>query len=239
MRPFVAVLGALVTLSAVPVAGQRAPVPAELLHRGAATESAVALAEWLPREIARRWSVDVQRVELDWGDTPTRLRRRSAESPDLNGGTTDTWTVAVPADGDDGPRRLLIRAGLRTSTPVAARELPRGTELVAGDVAWREQVVWGPPAGDPTDPVGLRTQRRIATGESLLEPAVAPGPWVESRDPVEVVFEKGPVTIALRGTALADAQPGERVHVRLEDGRRVQGRTIGPGRVALDAGGDR
>ncbi len=229
-------------LAAAPVApaqAQRAPAPAALASRDVPSAEAAPLSEWLTGEIGRRWAVAPGRIELDWGDTPARIRARAADGAELTGGTTGAWTVSVPAQGDDGPRRVLVQAGLRTRVPAAARELSRGTELTSDDVVWREDVIWGPPGAPATDPVGLRSQRRISTGEALVEPAVAPGPWVESRDPVEVVYERGPVTIALRGTALADARPGERVHVRLEDGRRVQGRTVGPGRVALDAGGDR
>lgn len=240
MRPSVLllVLAGATVVGAAPVQAQRAPAPAALASRDAPVADAT-LADWLPGEIARRWAVAADRIELDWGDTPARIRARAAEGAELAGGTTGAWTVSVPAHADDGPRRVLVQAGLRTRVPTAARELSRGAELTTDDVVWREQVIWGPPGAPLTDPVGLRSQRRISTGETLEEPSVAPGPWVESRDPVEVVYERGPVTIALRGTALADARPGERVHVRLEDGRRVQGRTVGPGRVALDAGGDR
>lgn len=225
---------------AIPASAQtRAPAPATFAQRSSVERVTAPVADWLAGEVARRWSVDAAKIALDWGDTPARLRARPAEGADLSGGSADTWVLALPADGSDASRRVLVRAGVHRSVPVAAREIARGETLAADDIRWEERVEWGPPGARPDDPVGMRAERRISTGETLAEPTVLPGPWVESRDPVEVLFQKGRVTIALRGTALADGRPGERVHVRLEDGRRVQGRAIGPGRVSLEAGGDR
>ncbi len=221
------------------VAQTRAPAPAAFAQRGPVAAASLPVGDWLSAEIARRWSVAADKVELDWGDTPARLIARPADGADLSGGTTDSWVLTIPADGDDASRRLLVRAGVQRALPVAAHEIPRGQMIGDSDVAWADRVEWGPPGAQHDDPVGMQAQRRIPTGETLVEPTVLPGPWVESRDPVEVLFQKGRVTIALRGTALGDGRPGERVHVRLEDGRRVQGRAIGPGRVSLEAGGDR
>lgn len=233
-------LGVLIMAFASPAVGQtRAPAPATFAQRLPATTSALSVGDWLSAEVARRWSVDPSKVELDWGDTPSRLLERSAVEVDLSGGNSDSWMVTLPANEADGSRRLLVRAGVRRPLPVAAREIARGQMLQDDDITWADRVEWGPPGAELDDPVGMQAQRRIPTGETLVEPTVLPGPWVESRDPVEVLFRKGRVTIALRGTALGDGRPGEQVHVRLEDGRRVQGRAIGPGRVALEAGGDR
>ncbi|MEK9509606.1 flagellar basal body P-ring formation chaperone FlgA [Gemmatimonadota bacterium Y43] len=231
--------GALVLAVAFPVAAQRAPAPAALVASAETVPAAVTLAEWLPAEIGQRWAIESHRIEIDWGDTPARVRERAAAGADLSGGASESWVLTVPAGDGDATRRVRIDVGIRTRVPVAARELARGTDLADTDVRWTERVVPGPPKGETADPSGLRTQRRVSTGEVLEEPAVAPGPWIESRDPVEVVFEKGRVSIALRGTALGEGLPGENVHVRLEDGRRIQGRVVAPGRVALDAGGNR
>ena len=230
----------LLLTSASPIVGQtRAPAPAAFAQRDLVAAAPLPVGDWLVAEIARRWSIAPDKVQLDWGDTPARLMDRPAEGADLSGGTTDSWVLSLPADGADASRRLLVRAGARRSLPVAAHEIPRGQMIGDADVTWADRVEWGPPGAKHVDPVGMQAQRRIPTGETLVEPTVLPGPWVESRDPVEVLFQKGRVTIALRGTALGDGRPGERVHVRLEDGRRVQGRAIGPGRVSLEAGGDR
>lgn len=225
--------------AAVPARAQSPRPPAVATFAAATSVSGAPIGPWLRAEIARRWAVAPARVELDWGDTPARIQDRPSADAELVGGAADQWVLTLPADADDGPRRVLIRAGVLRATPVATRELDRTAELGPDDVSWTDQVEWGPPQPPAPDPIGQRAQRRIRTGEALLAPAVGPGPWVESRAPVEVVFQKGRVTIALRGTALADALPGERVHVRLEDGRRVQGRATGPGLVALDVGGDR
>lgn len=224
---------------ALPLQAQRAPAPATLVATVETGSPAQSLESWLPEEVARRWGLDPSRIDIDWGDTPARVQQRAATGSDLSGGATEGWVVSVPAGEGDGARRIRIDAGVRTEVPIATRELDRGTDLTASDVSWSQRVVWGPPRGDTPDPVGQRTQRRVSTGEVLVGPAVAPGPWISPRDPVEVVFEKGRVSIALRGTALGEGLPGENVHVRLEDGRRIQGRAVAPGRVALDAGGNR
>lgn len=242
-RPFVRAGGvwfALLAVCATPVTGQsRAPAPAEFASLPGSVSNEVSVGRWLLGEVAQRWSVAPARLEVDWGDTPTRLVARAAQGASVSGGSTETWVLTLPADGADASRRLLVRVGVRRPTPVAAREITRGAMIGEADVRWVSQTMWGPPTADATDPVGMQAQRRVSTGDPLIEPAVLPGPWVRSRDPVEVLFQKGQVTIGLRGTALADGRPGERVHVRLEDGRRVQGRAIAPGRVALDPGGDR
>ncbi len=231
---------ALSVFVVAPVTGQsRAPAPAEFASLPGAPAPEVAVADWLPAEIARRWSVAASRIEVDWGDTPARLIARGSRGATLSGGATDGWVLTLPADGADAARRLLVRVGVQSPMPVAAHEIDRGSMIGDDDVRWTSQTVWGPPTPAADDPVGMQAQRRVSTGAPLLAPTVLPGPWVRSRDPVEVMFEKGRVTIALRGTALADGRPGERVHVRLEDGRRIQGRAIAPGRVALDPGGDR
>lgn len=235
----IALAGLMIALAA-PASGQvRAPAPAQLVASAESAPAAITLAQWLPTEIAQRWALEADRVEVDWGDTPARVRDRIAAGAELAGGATDSWVLTVPAGDGDAARRVRIDVGVRTLVPIAARELARGTTLAESDLRWTERVVAGPPRGDAIDPVGMRTQRRVSTGEVLDGPAIAPGPWVEARDPVEVVFEKGLVSIALRGTALAEGLPHENVHVRLEDGRRVQGRAVAPGRVALDAGGNR
>ncbi len=229
-----------VAISALPLPAQlRAPAPAAMVSAAEVVPPAPTVDQWVVDEIARRWFVSPHRVEIDWGDTPARLRTRVAEGADLVGGATEGWVLALPPVGDDPARRLRIDVGLRTDVPLAAREIARGTDLTEADVTWVERVVPGPPRGAPADPVGQRARRRVATGEPLDGAAVAPAPFVTARDPVEVVYQKGAVSIALRGTALADGLPGEPVHVRLEDGRRIQGRAVAPGRISLDTGGHR
>jgi flagella basal body P-ring formation protein FlgA len=125
---------------------------------------------------------------------------------------------------------------------VAARALPRGAALQAGDLRAEARTAWGPPARTPeqTPAPGWELRRPVAAGQSLAWPASAPPPLVRAGEPVRVEWRRGAVTVATSGVAQNAARAGETVRVRVP-GRlgRLQGSATGPGTVTLVDGGGR
>ena len=120
-----------------------------------------------------------------------------------------------------------------TRVPVAARPLARGAVLGAGDIVYRDSVI-----NIPTDTSrvteGWVTRRVIAAGEVLRPPAVTLRNVVLANQAVDIEYADKDVSLTLRGTATRSAPLGERIVVRTEFGRRVEGTVVGPGRVRLD-----
>jgi len=52
---------------------------------------------------------------------------------------------------------------------------------------------------------------------------------------VRVTWRRGGVTLAMDGTALGAAAVGQRVRVRTETGRRLEGVAVGPALVQIEA----
>jgi flagella basal body P-ring formation protein FlgA len=117
-----------------------------------------------------------------------------------------------------------------SSTPVAAREIARGTVLTDQDVTY--------PAGVERDstgaPVGWVARRVIAAGEPLREPAVTPPDLVHVGDAVQAVFRDGPIEMRLIGRAMGAARAGEKVMIRIDMHRRFEGVVVGPRLVNID-----
>jgi flagella basal body P-ring formation protein FlgA len=100
------------------------------------------------------------------------------------------------------------------AVPTAAREIPRGAELTAADIA-----------GDSASAsrIGWISRRVIHAGESLKEPAVGPAQLVHAGTEVTVRAESGGVVVTRAGTALSSGSLGERVRVRLDSQHIITG----------------
>jgi flagella basal body P-ring formation protein FlgA len=123
--------------------------------------------------------------------------------------------------------------GAATAThSVAARDLARGETLTPEDIASAAA-----PAGaaTPASVVGWMTRRVISEGEPLLPPAVAPPDLVKAGDPVEAVWRGRTIQLRVKGTAAGSAALGERVLVRVDARRRLEGVVIGPALVELES----
>lgn len=116
---------------------------------------------------------------------------------------------------------------------VATRALPRGAVLSADDFEFRDTTlrVWS----DTTRIApGWVTRSAIAAGEILRTPAVEPPVIVNANTDVTVEYADTGVRLTMRGVAVRNGAMGERVQVRMDSGRRVEGTVIAPGRIRID-----
>ena len=130
---------------------------------------------------------------------------------------------------------------------VASHEIARGVVLSFTDIGYvpstraavRTPAAASAPAGiEPAAAsdslVGWMTRRLITTGEPLRAPAVAPPQLVKSGDLVDVVFQNESVSVTMRGKATRSAAIGERVVVRMDNQRKLEGTVIAAGRVRVN-----
>lgn len=129
------------------------------------------------------------------------------------------------------PRGAVAQEGSPT-VAVAARDLPRGTVLGAGDIALRPAAGEAPDAGAAVEE-GWVARRLVREGEVLREPAVAPPPAVRAGEPVQGLVRRGAVELRVWGVAMNDAQVGAIVHLRTADGRRFTGTASGTASATL------
>ncbi|MBA4070819.1 MAG: flagella basal body P-ring formation protein FlgA [Gemmatimonas sp.] len=114
-----------------------------------------------------------------------------------------------------------------SAAPQATRDLGRGHVLAASDIR--------ADAPDPQGPqlVGWITRRVVRAGEPLRAPAIAPAPLVRAGTPVTVQFVTAGLTVAREGTALTTGAFGDRVHIRLDEHRSLDGVVAGPSMVRI------
>ncbi len=105
-----------------------------------------------------------------------------------------------------------------SATPVAARDIPRGVELTAADIAADSAG-----AAVVASRIGWVTRRVMRAGEALSEPSVAPPQLVHAGASVTVRAETGGVVVTRPGTALMSGSLGERVRVRIDSQHIVTG----------------
>lgn len=120
---------------------------------------------------------------------------------------------------------------------VATHALARGTVLDAGDFELRDTTARGIVGAVPdTTPVaaGWVTRRAIGAGELLRAPAVEAPTVVNANSSVQLEFADKNVTLTMRGVALQRGAVGERVPVRTESGKRIEGTVVAAGRVRID-----
>jgi len=116
---------------------------------------------------------------------------------------------------------------------VAARRLPRGTVLRAGDFTTVSAVrPRSAGSASPTVSAGWVTRRVIRSGEELRPPAVSPASIVSAGQPIQFVYASQGIELVVPAVAMAAASLGDEILVRLGANRRTRGIVIAPGRVA-------
>ncbi len=120
---------------------------------------------------------------------------------------------------------------------VTQRPLPRGHRLSAADVRLEKRELSAFRQGffSEVNKINLlETKRAVAAGAVLTPDKVAPIKLVRNGEVVHLVSSASGIQVAARGKALNDGAVGHTVRVRnLSSGRVVEGRVIGPGRVAV------
>ena len=198
---------------------------------------AASLLDRIRDDIAGRWGVDAAVVRVEWSAPALAADLvEDAAFGMIGGGADGVWYVDV--EGAEGrASRLRLRAGTEAVLPVAAHDLERAVTLTADDIAHQSTVVWGAPAAARDEvEAGWVTRRRIARGEVLTAPGVARPDAVKPGDGVRIVYVSGPVELVLAGRAAGAGAIGERVAVRAETGRRLEGVIVAPGTVRVDSG---
>lgn len=121
---------------------------------------------------------------------------------------------------------LAVSGAFAQGVPTAARDIPRGTELAADDIA-------PAPSAASASRVGWVARRLIRAGEALSEPSVAPPRIVRAGTDVTVRAESGGVVVTRPGTALTSGSLGERVRVRIDPQHIVTGIVAAPATVKI------
>ncbi len=120
---------------------------------------------------------------------------------------------------------------------VAARNVPRNTELTADDVQW----VDGPINGQLFDPLpsagqvlGARARRAIARGEVITATVVKMPPAVRAGDPVTMVIRAGTMEVRGPGRAVSSGAVGDVIRVMRPAHREpLRGRIVEPAVVEI------
>ena len=227
--------------SAAPLRMTTGTATAAPLRMTAGTATAAMAAGGL--ELAR------QLVAEKWGLSPAMVVVSAVSTAPVATSVPDARFAAVIGSGEQNAELLLVdraappgtpplrfHAGTRTRALLAVRAIARGDTLRATDLVSRDTVLWGRPStmSATREPAaGWIARRPIAAGERLAEPAVMPAPAVTSGDAVRAVYRDGSLALALRGIAANSADVGQRVTVRIDMRRRLDGIAVAPGVVAL------
>lgn len=179
---------------------------------------------------AAAWGVHPEDVVLDWGTSGTPAVEAVAVEL-VGSGAGGTWVARISApDGRVVAQR--VRAGTEVSRTVAARRLPRGTELGEADLESHATLEWGPPGeARPATLVGWVTQRVVDKGDALVEPAIRAPRAVSPGARVALRARQGSVRLEVPAVAAGSGAVGDPIYVRTETGRRIRGVVAGPGVV--------
>lgn len=149
--------------------------------------------------------------------------RALAEPPRLPGGL---WLVAVSGEVDGASAvncDLRYRLTVIAEVLVTNRSVRRHETLDASDVVVARRDLSGAggvPLRDPTELANRRSVRAVPAGTIVTTAWTREMPLVGRGDLVLASVHVGPVVVCERVEALADANQGERVRVRAQDGTR-------------------
>jgi flagella basal body P-ring formation protein FlgA len=194
------------------------------------------LAASVASAIAAQWAADTSAIRLEWGVIPSAAELSDSTPFRLTGKGGDGWFVALFQPRNKSAVAVRVRAGVSDTIALAARPLPAGSALAAGDVRFATGVRWGTPIADFLPADGWVTRRALAAGDELTPATVMAPQLVKSGDAVRVEWQRGAVTVALDGIALASGALGETVSVRLaQRGGQRRGKVTASGSVRLES----
>jgi flagella basal body P-ring formation protein FlgA len=154
-----------------------------------------------------------------WGQVPYRVR-------------------LMRGDVEVGRTLVVFRVNSWREVPVAARDLSRGHTLSLQDFAMRRVRVRAGQGDDadavsPEDLAGWVLQCAVAAGTPIDRVAAKPLPDVERGSTVVVVYKGTSFDLTTHGEALTAGRTGDRIQVRVNDGRVVEGSVAGVNRVVI------
>ncbi|MBI4576435.1 MAG: flagellar basal body P-ring formation protein FlgA [Planctomycetes bacterium] len=153
----------------------------------------------------------------------------------LDRGGLQSVAVRVLARGKELRHQARARSRRTRCVVVARRDLPARQDVGPADLETR-RVDLGQVPGDsfatPEEVQARRTRRNLARGEVLRARDLERVPLVERNAPVEVVLERGGVSIRHQARALEPGFLGERIRVRNDASRGAYTVTVtGPGQA--------
>lgn len=181
--------------------------------------------------IQENLGISKARVEIVIGKLDPRLKLRpcAAVEPFLPTGTRlwgranvglrcrepGGWTVFLP-----------VEVKVFGQIAVAARTLHVGETLTLADITQQERDITrinGTPMSEVQQLQGRVLVRGFAAGQPLIQQAFRASSVVSSGDPVKVVVQGAGFAVSTAGVALAQAELGQAVRIRLDNGRTLQG----------------
>ena len=174
-----------------------------------------------------------QRIEVSF---PARTPAGTcALPPALPPGVRLWGRTTVPVRCEEGARLAFVPVDIKVfgKALVAARALPEGAVLHAGDLHHQEVDLarFAPHAiAEPAQIHGRVLTRAIPAGEPVLAAWLRTPPVIAAGDPVKLVYAGvGPATSA-EGRALSQAADGQPVRVQTDSGKTLSG-VARPGRI--------
>lgn len=146
-------------------------------------------------------------------------------------------TVGVRCTGEK-PWTLYVvaRVSVQATYYVAARELMPGDVIQATDLLPRDGDLAVMPRAIVTDPsqaIGAVTQNRITPGLPVRTDLIRSANAIQLGQTVKVVGEGNGFSISVDGSAMNNANPGQQVRVRIDNGQTVMGTVTGRGVVQI------
>jgi flagella basal body P-ring formation protein FlgA len=219
------------------------------LPRLAFAEEAATLAEQVQRYADAATSRLAQpaegvRIEVEVGalDARVKLAPCARIEPYLPHGTRLWGRSHIGVRCAEGPRRwnvyLPVIVHVYGRALVAARALPAGTTLAAGDLveaevdlaAEREPAF---AAAEATRLVGRSLARALDAREALRANQLKQRRWFAAGETVRIVAAGSGFAVATSGEALSPGVEGQSVRVRVEGGRILSGTPVGANRVEV------
>lgn len=201
----------------------------------AASSANAGLDEVVRALVGDEWGVVPSSIVLEWGAARDRVVEPLSHVELVGTGARGSFVVRVGPP--ESVSAIRVRAGMAVQHSIAARRLPKGTVLVDADIGYVPGVAWGPPdAVDDVVEPGWVAQRTLARGDRLKTPSVRRALSVTSGSPVEIVWRRGSVALALPGVAAGNGTIGELVLVRSASGQRMRGIIVAPGVVDVTRG---
>jgi flagella basal body P-ring formation protein FlgA len=191
------------------------------------------LAIGVQRLVAAAWQVNVDAVTLSWGRLPTLPDDLDHADLRLGASGRDGWQVVTVIPDSGRTVAIAVRAGTLARRPVATRQLVAGSVIATSDAAWREVIVWGPPAADTAhSPIGWEVRRAVSEGDPLTGNTIRSPQMISAGDQVTFLWQRGTVRMERIATAQSSARLGEVVRAQVGS-MRLEGIVVAPDTALL------